>query len=197
MLEHVDFKRTLKDLYSATPKVKRIEAGRAAFLAVDGHGAPSGNLFMEAIQKVYSVAYTMKFMLKKAGVTDFVVAPLEALWYDDPKEVPDMSKWRWRVLVRIPSEVTSQHLEEAKKAVSARGGNPSAVEIVDWEEGTGLQMMHIGPYDQVGAAYVQLHAAAEQQRLRLGGPGHEIYLSDPRRVAPEKLKTIVRMPIVR
>ena len=196
-MDKIDFKKTMKELYRATSKVARIKPGEGCFLVVDGQGAPGGEAFEKAIQNLYPVAYTVKFALKKAGTIDFVVPPLEALWHDDPAEVPDMSQWHWRTMIRVPESVKTEHVQEAQEAIlEKKGTDTSGVQLVRWEEGECLQVLHIGPYDQVGAIYEQLQSSALLEDLTLGAPGHEIYLSDSRRTALEKLKTIVRMPIV-
>ena len=196
-MDKIDFKKTMKELYRATSKVARVKPDEGTFLAVDGEGAPGGEAFEKAIQDLYPVAYTVKFALKKAGTIDFVVPPLEALWHDDPVEVPDMSQWRWRTMTRVPESVKPEHVQEAQQSIlEKKGTDTSYVQLIRWEEGECLQVLHVGPYDQVGAIYEQLQSSAQMENLTLGAPGHEIYLSDPRRTAPEKLKTIVRMPIV-
>ena len=196
-MNKIDFKKTMKELYRATNKVKRVKPGEGTFLAVDGQGAPGGESFEKAIQDLYPVAYTVKFALKKAGIIDFVVPPLEALWRDDPNEAPDMSQWRWRTMIRMPEIVNGEQLRDAQRTIlDKKGIDASDVRLVRWDEGDSLQVLHIGPYDQVGAVYEQLRSAAKTEGVTLGAPGHEIYLSDPRRTAPEKLKTIVRMSIV-
>lgn len=196
-MDKIDFKKTMKELYRATSKVARVKPDEGTFLAVDGEGAPGGEAFEKAIQDLYPVAYTVKFALKKAGTIDFVVPPLEALWHDDPVEVPDMSQWRWRTMIRVPESVKIEHVREAQESIlEKKGTDTSDVQLVRWEEGESLQVLHIGPYDQVGAIYDQLQSSAQLENLTLGAPGHEIYLSDPRRTAPEKLKTIVRLSIV-
>ena len=110
-MDKIDFKKTMKELYRATKKVARVKPGEGSFLAVDGQGTPGGEAFEKAIQNLYPVAYTMKFALKKAGTIDFVVPPLEALWHDNPVEVPDMSQWRWRTMIRVPESVTTEHVQ--------------------------------------------------------------------------------------
>ena len=196
-MDKIDFKKTMKELYRATSKVGRVKPGEAAFLAVDGQGSPCGEAFQKAIQDLYPVAYTVKFSLKKAGTIDFVVPPLEALWHDDPAKVPDMTQWRWRTMIRVPESVKTEQLQEAQDTIlEKKGTDTSNVQLVNWEEGESLQVLHIGPYDQVGATYEQLQSSALLENIALGSPGHEIYLSDPRRSAPEKLKTIVRLSIV-
>ena len=196
-MDKIDFKKTMKNLYRATNKVERVKPGEGTFLVVDGQGAPGGEVFQKAVQDLYAVAYTVKFSLKKAGTIDFVISPLEALWYDDPAEVPDVSRWRWRTMIRVPESVKSEQLQEAQSTIlEKKGTDTSDVQLVRWEEGDSLQVLHIGPYDQVGAIYEQFQSRALLENVALGPPGHEIYLSDPRRTAPEKLKTIVRMSIV-
>ena len=195
-MDKIDFKKTMKALYRATSKVERVKPGEGTFLAVDGRGAPGGEAFEMAIQNLYPVTYTVKFDLKKAGTIDFVVPPLEALWYDNPNEVPDMSQWRWRTMIRVPELISSDHIGEAQASIlDKKGTDTSDVQLVKWAEGDCLQVLHVGPYDQVGAIYEQLQTKALAENMALQAPGHEIYLSDPRRTAPEKLKTIVRMPI--
>lgn len=195
-MDKIDFKKTMKALYRATSKVERVNPGEGTFFAVDGCGAPGGEAFEKAIQNLYPVAYTVKFALKNAGTIDFVVPPLEALWYDNPNDVPDMSQWRWRTMIRVPACVSSEDLRAAQDSIlDKKGTDTSDVRLVTWAEGGSLQVLHIGPYDEVGATYEQLQRSAQTENLALRAPGHEIYLSDPRRTAPEKLKTIVRMPI--
>ena len=195
-MDKIDFKKTMKALYRAASKVERVNPGEGTFFAVDGCGTPGGEAFEKAIQNLYPVAYTVKFALKNAGTIDFVVPPLEALWYDNPKDVPDMSQWYWRTMIRVPELVTGEHLREAQESIlDKKGTDTSDVQLVRWEEGDCLQVLHVGPYDQVGAIYEQIHARAKAENIALQPPGHEIYLSDPRRTAPEKLKTIVRIPI--
>ena len=196
-MDKIDFKKTMKELYRATSEVERVKPGEGAFLAVDGQGAPGGEAFEKAIQDLYSVAYTVKFTLKKAGTIDFVVPPLEALFYDNPNEIPDISQWCWRTIIRVPELVKSEQLQEAQKTIMKKTGTDSSdVRLVRWEECESLQVLHIGPYDQVGSVYEQLHRRAQADNIALQSLGHEIYLSDPRRTAPDKLRTIVRMPIV-
>ena len=100
-------------------------------------------------------------------------------------------------MIRVPESVKSEQLQEAQSTIlEKKGTDTSDVQLVRWEEGDSLQVLHIGPYDQVGAIYEQFQSRALLENVTLGPPGHEIYLSDPRRTAPEKLKTIVRMSIV-
>jgi len=194
-MEKIDFKKTLKHLYRAKPDIGEVDAGTGTYLSVKGQGAPGGDAYSEAIQKLYTVAFTLKFSLKHAGVLDFAVSSLETLYQDDPAEVP-RDEWRWEILIRIPEDVTEEQLRDTITAVKvSKGLDASAVTRAVLKEGRSLQTLHIGPYDQVGEVYRRMLAHMEENELVCSGLPHEIYLSDPRRVAPEKLKTIVRLPI--
>lgn len=195
-LEKVDFAKTHKDLYSASSKAKEVVAEKAAFLSYEGKGEPGGPAFQGAIQQLYTLAYTAKFMLKNSGKIDFGVGRLECLWHmEDPGTLPK-SEWPWRLLIRIPNEVSESDLKKARKEVRERRQlDTSGVRRWIWKEGHCIQVMHVGPYDEVGKAFQQLDEYAQSKGLRAKCPGHEIYISDPKRVAPAKLKTIVRLPV--
>ena len=195
-MKKTDFSKELKELYTARRKVEEVTAERGLFLAVDDTGAPGGEAFVRAVEQLYGLAYTAKFELKLSGVLDFAVSKLECVYLvNDPIHMP-MDEWDWRVLIRIPEEVTQAHLNSARKTLMARKGvDTSSVKRVTWREGRAVQMLHVGPYENLGETYKTLCEAAAGLGYRVKGPGHEIYLSDPRRSAPEKLRTIVRLPI--
>lgn len=193
----IDLKKAHPELYRARKSVEELDAGRGTFLTCDGQGAPGAELYQEAIGRLYSLAYTTKFMLKGAGVLDFGIPNLECLWFSDPTGTP-MSEWEWRLQLRLPEQVTSEHLREAKKALKERkGADLRGVRLRQWTEGRAVQVLHVGPYDAVDRSYRALAEYAEAHGLKLKSPGHEVYLSDPRRVPPDRLKTIVRMPVAR
>jgi hypothetical protein len=197
-LDKIDFARTHKDLYTATSKIKEVRAEKATFLSFNGQGAPGGPAFQSAIQQLYGLAYTTKFMLKNAGKLDFGVSRLECLWPDMDMERKPKSEWRWQLLMRIPGAVTESHLKQAREEIRERRDlDTSAVKRISWAEGRCLQLMHVGPYDEVGKAYKALDDFARSAGSATTCPGHEIYISDPRRVAPAKLKTIIRLPVRR
>jgi hypothetical protein len=195
-LEKIEFAKTHKDLYSATSKIKEVDAERATFLSIEGQGEPGGAAFQSAIERMYSMAYTTKFSLKKAGKLDFGVSRLECLWHGDDFEHTPRSQWRWQLLIRIPNAVTEKDLKLARAEIrEKRGIDASAVKRWTWAEGRCIQVLHVGPYDKLGRTYSGLDEFARASGLATACPGHEIYISDPRRVPPAKLKTIVRLPI--
>ena len=191
-METIDLAKKFKALYTAKRVPQEVVAEAGTFLAVDDRGPPGSEAFQAAIQCLFSAVYTIKFSGKQEGSLDFKIAKLECLYFSDPGT--PMTDWQWRVLIRVPDEVTAKHLAATRKALKEQKGlDISAVRRIRWKEGRAVQILHVGPYDQVGQAYEQLHAYAKQQGFELSGPAHEIYLNDPRRCAPEKLKTIVRL----
>jgi hypothetical protein len=194
-METFDLKKANRELYTAKEEPAEITVQNAIFIATDGKGEPGGTGYQRAIERLYGVAYTMKFALKKAGIIDFKVPNLECLWFGNPNETP-IAEWKWRLLIRIPEAVTEEHLEEAKRQLREKKGiDASAVRRIAWEEGRSLQALHVGPYDTVTSTYEKLWKSGVEQGLVPKETGHEVYLNDPRRTAPEKLKTIIRLPV--
>ena len=196
-LEKIDLRKIQPELYRAFRQISQLRGGRGSFLARDGVGEPGGKAFQEAIGQLFAVAYTAKFGLKAAGLVDFAVPPLECLWFDDPQEKP-IQEWRWRLLVRIPDRVSARDLQPVRKTLLERKGlDTSGVKRITWAEGSALQVLHLGPYETLGESYQKLAVSAAERGLECSGPGHEVYLSDPRRAAPDKMKTIVRRTVRR
>jgi hypothetical protein len=191
----VDFRAAYPTLYKAGRSVDEVRVAKGVFLAVDGQGEPGGAAFQEAINKLYSLAYTAKFDIKAASGRDFSVPPLECLWPEGLCDRP-RSEWRWRLMLRVPAWLTEQALGRARRIVRERKGfGTDEVRRVAWAEGRSLQVLHVGPYDGVAKSYERLGETAAARGLRFSGPGHEVYLSDPRRTAPEKIRTIVRVGV--
>lgn len=196
MMKRVDFLQTLKPVYSAKRKPEEVEVDPGTFLVVDGHGAPGTKTFQTAVSWLYAAVYTLKFALKREGVLDFKVGRLECLYYSAPGT--PMRQWRWRAMIRVPEEVGVRDLVAARKTLKQQKDlDISAVRRTRWKEGPALQVLHVGPYDEVGATYEKLQAFAAEHGLALESPAHEIYLNDPQRTAAEKLRTIVRFPVRR
>ena len=203
----LDLTKEHKAYYTATSKPELLTIGKAQFLSITGKGDPSGKTYADKLQALYSVAYAVKF-LYKAMDKDFVVAKLEGLWSFDedkyaglsadeaPLKIP-RSEWNYRMLIRIPDFVTREQLERAVKTVVNQKQISLAAEI-EWfemEEGKVVQMLHKGPFSEEPETLKQIVAFCEEHRLSKNGLHHEIYLSDPRKTAPEKLKTILREPV--
>jgi hypothetical protein len=176
-----------------------VVVGPAKYLAIEGRGAPGGTHFKEHVAALYAVAYTLKMAEKMAG-QDYKVCHLEGQWWaadgaDFRTHRPE--DWAWKLLIRIPEFVTEQELHNAITAVLAKGKSPLAgqVKLEVLAEGRCVQMLHIGPYAQEKTTVEMMHHMAEDNGLHLRGPHHEIYLSDPNRVPPERLRTIVRYPV--
>ncbi|MCX5757811.1 MAG: GyrI-like domain-containing protein [Candidatus Hydrogenedentes bacterium] len=196
-MDAIDFVKTLKTLYTGSHTAEEVCVDSGTFLAVEGEGEPGGTAFVEAIQIMYAAVYTLKFAVKHEGRVDFKVCKLEALWFSDPAVTP-RSQWRWRLLVRVPDAITSKDLAATRKTLMERKGiDATTVKRVTWKEGRAVQLLHVGPYDGLPDTYARLAAFAEERGLAVSCPGHEIYLSDPRATAPEKLRTLVRMPVKR
>ena len=162
---------------------------------VDGQGTPEGEQFAAAIGALYGVAYTLKFTLKRAGVLDYPVLPLEALWDLPPEGVGD---WCWTALIAVPDAISARDVRVA--AATARGrGTPATdtVRLRTLSEGRCAQVMHVGPYDAEAPTIEVLHRFIADQAYAISGRHHEIYLSDPRRTSPDRLRTIIRYPVKR
>jgi hypothetical protein len=196
----VDFKRELRELYRATTTPSLVDVPRLRFLMIDGHGDPNvAPAFRESVSAIYGVSYAVKFALKRAAVLDYTVMPLEGLWW-----VPDMARfstaakatWNWTIMIMQPNEVTDAvYTAAVVKARSKASPLIDRVRLEDFNEGRCVQVLHRGPYSSEGPTIAMLHEFIGAHGLSLHGKHHEIYLSDPRRAAPEAMKTIIRQPV--
>ncbi|HET7490220.1 MAG TPA: GyrI-like domain-containing protein [Acidimicrobiales bacterium] len=201
----------LTALYTARRNVVTlVEVPELLFCSVDGRGAPGDRAFAEAIKGVYTVGYGVRFLRRDAGHDD-KVSPLEALWTSpDPAgdyaaaaaaggfTATDMSRWSWRVLLRLPDE--AEGLVDRVKAEAVRRHPEvepvvAAVGVQRWREGLAVQTLHVGPYGEELPTVALLHDFAAAHGYVATGRHHEIYLGDPRRAAPERLRTILRQPV--
>jgi hypothetical protein len=192
---------TVKELYGASSKEPSlIEVPELQFLMVDGTGDPNQpGQFQDAIQALYSLSYGAKFMLKKEGV-EFRVSPLEGLWGSAGGLNPNKkATWRWTAMIMQPAAVTPAVLEKVRADAMRKKPLPalSKVRLEAFREGLSAQIMHVGPYSAEAPTIVRLHEFIEKQGYRRAGKHHEIYLGDPRRSAPDRLKTLIRQPIAR
>lgn len=204
-MEKVDFKKELDYLYKPSSKeFSIVTVPPLKYLMVDGEGDPNTSTdYAEAIEALYSVSYTLKFMSKKELGQDYVVPPLESLWWAD-----DMSafakghkeSWKWTAMIMVPDWITKPMVKQAIKAVSAKKENSKLGELrhESLKEGKSVQILHIGPYDKEGPMLSRMHNEfMPANNLVFNGKHHEIYMSDPRKVAPEKLRTVVRQPVMK
>jgi hypothetical protein len=200
-MDKYDVKKALKNLYSAPPTFTIVDVPPLKYLAVDGAGNPNtAASYSEAVEALYSVSYTLKFASKGEG-RDFVVGPLEGLWRAEDPEVfvtGDKDSWEWTMLISQPEWITEEDVVAAKEKVAAKKTLAALplMRFVTITEGTAVQIMHVGSYDDEAPTLAALHHEyMPEHELVFAGDHHEIYLSDPRRTAPEKLKTILRQPV--
>ena len=201
-MEKYDVKRARRELYSATKDFTVVDVPPLQYLAVDGHGDPNtATAYTEAVEALYSVAYTVKFASKGLG-QDFVVGPLEGLWRaDDPAAfvAGDKAAWDWTMLINQPDWITPEMVAAAIEKAGTKKPLPALdrLSLRTFEEGQSVQILHVGSYDDEGPTLARLHHEyMPAHQLTFNGDHHEIYLSDPRRVAPAALKTILRQPVI-
>jgi len=202
-MKTIDLKKKLKPLYAASAKTPAIvDVPAMNCIMVDGTGEPGGTVFQEAVGTLYSVAYTLKFTFKKERAIDYPVMALEGLWHADSMDhflAQKRESWKWTVFIVLPDVVTKKDVTRAVKSVKEKAKFPRFPEVrfEKFKEGKSAQVMHVGPYSTERETIDRLHAFVEEQGYRLHGAHHEIYLGDPRRSKPEKLKTILRHPVER
>lgn len=201
--EKVDLYKVHKEDYIAPKKPTFVNVKKAQYLAVSGRGAPGSEAYQSKIAALYGVAYTIKMTRKFEGREDYVVCKLEGQYWadDEPTDFSDIQpeELNWRLLIRTPDFIKKKDLKEAvgKLIDRGKGEGVDKVEIVSLAEGKCVQMLHVGPYDKEQVTVQKMLEFAEAEGCAAHGRHHEIYLSDPRRVAPEKLKTILRLPVKR
>ena len=204
-----DFKKEYREFYMPKEKPEIVTVPPANYIAVRGKGDPNqeGGEYKKAISLLYGIAYTIK-MSKKGdhrieGYFDFVVPPLEGFWWQDGVEgvdYSDKSTFNWISVIRLPDFVTKQDIDWAvEEAARKKKDDFSSVEFFTCEEGLCVQCMHTGPYDDEPATVERMHEYMRQQGYELDINDkrlhHEIYLSDVRKTAPDKLKTVIRHPV--
>ncbi|MGZ4556484.1 MAG: GyrI-like domain-containing protein [Mycobacteriaceae bacterium] len=202
-MKRIDYKRELPELYAPGGEPAIVNVPRLAYLMIDGHGDPNtAPEYTEAVEALYAVAYAAKFAVKRApdGI-DYGGMPLEGLWWTpDISEftTQDKSAWDWTMMIMQPDQVTTVVFDDARtKATKKKSLDAiSRVRLERLTEGLAAQIRHVGTYDAEGPTIERLHAFITEQGYERAGKHHEIYLSDPRRAAPEKMKTILRQPVI-
>jgi hypothetical protein len=207
-VKKIDYKKVLAELYQPSAKEPVIiDVPRMNFIMLDGVIYPgetpeSSKDFQEVMPVLYGLVYTLKFMLKgKSDIPDSIIMPLEGLWWFDEGVDFEIGKTDvplyFTAMIMQPEHITREHYLQARAELKAKK-NPSGLSkarFENWKEGKCVQIMHIGTYAEEGSTIERLHNFARERGYKLRGKHHEIYLSDPRRTAPERLKTVLRQPI--
>jgi hypothetical protein len=202
-MQKIDFKKRLKQLYSAPAKTPVIiEVPEMSFAMIDGAGDPNTSEdFRRAVEALFSVSYTLKFMIKKGPLAiDYGVLPLEGIWWAEDMTSftgADKASWKWTLMIMQPEYVTGELFDEALALLGKKKDLPAAdrLRLESFREGLSVQVLHVGPFSEEGPTIQKLHNYIEENGYRRREKHREIYLSDLRRTAPEKLKTIIRQPI--
>lgn len=204
-MKTIDFRKDFTYKAGAEPEI--IEVPEMLFVMVDGEGFAEDNpQFQQAMEILFGIVYTIKFWDKKhdvpPGYLKFTLPPVEGLWWMNDGHDFDAAKpdqWRWKVMLRLPEFVTPNFFKEVVSELIEKKGKDiyKNARLEKFKEGMSVQLLHIGPYDQEQPNIAKMHALAKQEGYQLIGKHHELYFSDPRRTAPEKLKTILRQPITK
>ncbi|MBB5953512.1 hypothetical protein FHS29_000082 [Saccharothrix tamanrassetensis] len=198
-----DLKRELKEFYAPKNTTwELVDVPEQQFVAIDGTGNPNtAPAYTRAVEALYAVAYTLKFASKREAGRDFVVGPLEGLWWaDDPEAFTVAAKdsWNWTLLIAQPPWITPDLVGNARQAALAKKKLPAIADIrhLTLHEGRSAQVLHVGSYDDEAPLLANLHDEYfDTHGLTFGGLHHEVYLGDPRRTEPAKLRTVIRQPV--
>jgi hypothetical protein len=203
-MEKLDLKKSLKNLYAPSTKgFSIVDVPPMNFIMIDGHGDPNTSAeYADSLQALFTTAYTIKFKVKKEQAVDFPVMPSEGLWWmDDMHEFSLARKddWKWTMMIMQPEIVSPLLFAQAVEEASKKKGQAAIfrLRLERFHEGKATQIMYIGSYADEGPTIVRLHQSIEENGHFRSGKHHEIYLGDPRRTAPEKLRTIIRQPMQR
>ncbi len=201
-MKKVDLKKTITSYKAKSGEFAIVDIPPLHYMMIDGENGPASTHFMSAIQALYPVAYKLKFMSKLSLDRDYVVPPLEALWWADDMSVfttnYDKSKWLWTAMILTPDWISGEMFEEALAFVSAKN-KPASLDklrLAELNEGKVVQTLHLGSFDDEGPVLNAMHEEfIPDNGLEMRGKHHEIYFSDFRKTAPEKLRTILRQPV--
>ncbi len=204
-MKKIDFKKELKHLYGPRKgKMEFVDVPAMKFLMIDGQGNPnSSKAFADAVEALYALSYHLKFSFRKGPMqVDYGVMPLEGLWWSDDMEKfsPERKdEWKWTVMIMQPEFITKEMVNASREAVEKKKDLPSLSKIrfESFNEGKAAQTLHVGPFSEEGPTIEAVHSFIEENGLQRRGKHHEIYLSDIRRAAPEKWRTVVRQPCTR
>lgn len=199
-MEKLDMKKALKECYTGKKGVKFVTVPKVKYLTYQGKGNPNNSEeFQSSMEVLFGMAYKLKFLYKKQE-KDFAVMPLEGQWWTDVPEdfsLDNKDIWNWKVMIALPDYVTEEAFEEARGALKKKK-DPVGLEkatLETQEDGLVAQFLYVGPYEGEAPYIEDMHNYVKTQGYKLKGKHREIYLNSPQRVAPEKLKTIIRHPI--
>jgi len=203
-MDKIDFKKSLDSYRAKHNEFRIVDVPKIQYLMIDGHGDPNTSQdFKEAILALYPVAYKLKFASKLDLGKDYVVMPLEGLWWAQDMSTfttaRDKSQWDFTLMIMQPDWITEKMFQVALAKVAAKDApvNLNKVRFETLDEGRAAQTLHVGSFDSEAAVLEKLHHDfIPSHNLKLTGKHHEIYLSDFRKVAPEKLRTILRQPVI-
>ena len=202
MTDTIDFRKTLDAYQARRDELRVVEVPVLQYLMIDGHGDPNVSpAYAGAIGALYPVAYKLKFASKRQLGRDYVVMPLEGLWWAEDMESfttsRDKSQWDWTLMIMVPDWIDQQMFDAAVLQVEAKGRmvRLDDIRLGSLSEGRCVQTLHVGSFDDEADVLARMHEFIRVNGLRLSGRHHEIYLSDARRVAPERLRTILRQPV--
>ena len=196
-MSKLDLTKEYKSYYKAGSKPEIVEFGKANYLAIEGKGEPAENVFVSKVEALYPLAYGIKKVCKEQN-NDFGVPKLEGLWWVEGNkpalEVP-RSEWRWKLLIRMPEFVTQEMIASVQLEVAKKNDLIQEISFEKITKGKCVQIMHIGPYSTEPETINTLMEFIAENGLSVNGLHHEIYLSDPRKTKPEKMKTLIRYPV--
>jgi hypothetical protein len=206
-MEKLDLRKQLKQFYAPSlRKIEIVDVPPFNFAMIDGAMQPgempgTSPAFQEAVEALYGISYTLKFTskLRKSNPIDYTVMALEGLWWIDEGEfdITRPGNWKWTLMILQPEHIGGEMFQDALRQLARKKDSPalSRLHLEGFHEGLCMQTMHVGPYADEPATIARMHAFAEENGYRLRGKHHEIYLGDPRRSKPDKLKTILRQTV--
>lgn len=202
-MEKVDLKREIDSYRASVGEFRMLRVPPLRYLMIDGHGDPNTAAeYRRALETLYPVAYKLKFASKRELERDYVVPPLEGLWWADDMtsftSARDKSAWHWTLMLLVPDWVPDDMVDAAVEAATAKAPQDglALLRLETLDEGDCVQTLHVGSYDDETPVLARMHdEVIPGHGMRPRGTHHEIYLSDARRVAPEKLRTILRQPV--
>jgi hypothetical protein len=203
MVDKIDFKREIGAYRARQGQFQIVDVPDLQYLMIDGHGDPNTTpAFTGATEALYPLAYRLKFASKRTLGRDYVVMPLEGLWWADDMDAftasRDKSRWDWTLMIMVPGWIDQGMVDDAMEQIAAmaRPRRLHEVRLASLSEGRCVQTLHVGSYDEEAEVLTRMHHEfIPDNALRMAGKHHEIYLSDARKVRPEKLRTILRQPV--